>query len=189
MQGRRQSCHLFISTSIAWMPAIMKIAAFTHQGQPHVGQVSDDLLSVTPWDLPLAERELGAQGIIERQVRGDAMPATLASIALSQVQLRAPLPRPRRNVFCVGKNYYAHAKEFASSGFDSSAKAGGDIPSVPIIFTKVPESVIATGEAIRMPGPMCPPPSTMKLNWGSSSGAAARAFAPLMPCNTSGATP
>jgi 2-keto-4-pentenoate hydratase/2-oxohepta-3-ene-1,7-dioic acid hydratase in catechol pathway len=52
----------------------------------------------------------------------------------------------------VGKNYHAHAKEFANSGFDSSAKAGGDIPSVPIIFSKVPESVIATGEAIRMPG-------------------------------------
>jgi len=72
-----------ISISLACLHFIMKIAAFTHQGQPHVGQVSADLLSVTPWDLPLAERELGAQGIIERQVRGDAMPATLSSIALS----------------------------------------------------------------------------------------------------------
>ena len=51
----------------------------------------------------------------------------------------------------MGKNYHAHAKEFARSGFDSSAKAGGEIPAEPIIFTKVPECVIATGEAIEMP--------------------------------------
>jgi len=142
----------FTAITVRPVHTLMKIAAFTHQGQPHVGQVADDLQSVTPWDLPLAERELGAQSIIERQVRGDALPPVLASVPLSQVQLRAPLPRPRRNVFCVGKNYYAHAKEFANSGFDSSAKAGGDIPAVPIIFSKVPESVIATGEPIRMPG-------------------------------------
>jgi hypothetical protein len=70
---------------------------------------------------------------------------------LGTVKLTAPLPRPRRNIFCVGKNYYAHAREFAGSGFDSSAKAGGDIPSVPIIFSKVPESVIGPGDAIEIP--------------------------------------
>jgi 2-keto-4-pentenoate hydratase/2-oxohepta-3-ene-1,7-dioic acid hydratase in catechol pathway len=69
------------------------------------------------------------------------------------VQLLAPIPRPRRNIFCVGKNYHAHAKEFAGSGFDSSAKnvPGGDIPTVPIIFSKVPESVIGPLEAIQFP--------------------------------------
>jgi 2-keto-4-pentenoate hydratase/2-oxohepta-3-ene-1,7-dioic acid hydratase in catechol pathway len=129
----------------------MRIAAFTHQGQPQVGWVSDDLTTVTPWDLPLALRELGALSIVQSQVEGQALPASLPAIPMSQVHLCAPLPRPRRNIFCVGKNYYAHAKEFASSGFDSSAKAGGDIPSVPIIFTKVPESVIAPGAAIEIP--------------------------------------
>src|SRR3546814_17048360 len=42
-----------------------------------------------------------------------------------------------------------HAHEFASSVFDSSAAAGA-VPKVPIIFTKVPESVIAAGADILM---------------------------------------
>jgi 2-keto-4-pentenoate hydratase/2-oxohepta-3-ene-1,7-dioic acid hydratase in catechol pathway len=55
-------------------------------------------------------------------------------------------------VFCVGKNYRAHAQEFARSGFDSSSTVSTeDIPALPIFFTKAPESVIATGEPIRYP--------------------------------------
>ena len=61
--------------------------------------------------------------------------------------MQFPLARPRRNIFCVGKNYREHAAEFARSGFDSSA-AGGEIPAHPIIFSKVPECVIGNGEPI-----------------------------------------
>ena len=129
----------------------MKIAAFNHQGQPGVGLVSSDLKSVQPYDLSLAERELGALPIVERQAKGESLPALLPAIALADVTLRAPLPRPRRNIFCVGKNYFEHAKEFAGSGFDSSAKSGGAIPEHPIYFSKVPESVIGTGQAVEMP--------------------------------------
>jgi 2-keto-4-pentenoate hydratase/2-oxohepta-3-ene-1,7-dioic acid hydratase in catechol pathway len=80
--------------------------------------------------------------------QGKPMPPTSAPVALGAVKLIAPIPRPRRNVFCVGKNYHAHAREFAGSGCDSSAKSGGDIPAVPIYFTKVPESVIGPNEPI-----------------------------------------
>jgi 2-keto-4-pentenoate hydratase/2-oxohepta-3-ene-1,7-dioic acid hydratase in catechol pathway len=129
----------------------MRLAAYFHQGQPQVGLVGDDLLHVQSFDLPLAEREAGALPLIERLSRGEALPAPQAAVALKDVQLRAPIPHPRRNIFCVGKNYYAHAKEFAQSGFDSSAKAGGDIPSVPIIFSKVPECVVGPTDAIVIP--------------------------------------
>lgn len=61
--------------------------------------------------------------------------------------LSAPIPRPLRNVLCVGKNYRAHAKEVATSGFDSSS-GNQEIPSVPIIFTKAPSSVTAPGADI-----------------------------------------
>ena len=129
----------------------MRIAAFFHQGQPQVGLVSDDLQTVSLLDMPLADRELGALTLVDRLSRGEALPEQGAALPLADVQLRAPLPHPRRNIFCVGKNYHAHAKEFARSGFDSSAQAGGEIPAEPIIFSKVPECVIATGEAIEMP--------------------------------------
>ena len=113
--------------------------------------VSADLQHVQPFDLPAAQRESGALCIIELQALGESLPPLLPSIALSEVQMTAPLPKPRRNIFCVGKNYFAHAREFAGSGFDSSAKAGEDIPDCPIYFTKVPESVVGPGAAIMMP--------------------------------------
>ncbi len=73
-------------------------------------------------------------------------------LALSDVTIEAPIPRPFRNVMCVGKNYHEHAHEFAGSGFDSSATSKADaVPAAPIIFTKVPESVIADGMPIRYP--------------------------------------
>lgn len=43
-------------------------------------------------------------------------------------------PLAERDVLCVGKNYLEHAKEFNSSGFDSSDTV--DRPSRPVIFTK-----------------------------------------------------
>ena len=63
------------------------------------------------------------------------------------VKIHAPIPRPAKNILCVGKNYHDHAREFHASGFDASA--GKDaIPDVPIMFTKWPNSVIGPGEPI-----------------------------------------
>jgi 2-keto-4-pentenoate hydratase/2-oxohepta-3-ene-1,7-dioic acid hydratase in catechol pathway len=129
----------------------MKIAAYLDQGQPGVGIVSSDLQTVLPLQLPAADLLRGALPVIELMANGQALPPTGAPIALAALQLTAPLPRPRRNLFCVGKNYHAHAREFAGSGFDSSAQSGGEIPAVPIFFSKVPESVIGPGEAIVIP--------------------------------------
>ena len=129
----------------------MKIAAFLHEGRARAGLVSADGRSVSPVELPDAVAAFGALPLIEAQVRGEALPPTGPAIALDQVRLLAPFPRPRRNIFCVGKNYHAHAKEFAGSGFDSSAKSGGEIPAYPIIFTKVPESVVGPFDDIVMP--------------------------------------
>ena len=129
----------------------MKIAAYLDQGRPAVGIVSSDLQSVLPVDLPPEAAARGALPLVELLASGAPLPPTGAPVALGAVQLTAPIPRPRRNIFCVGKNYHAHAKEFAGSGFDSSAKTGGEIPTVPIYFTKVPESVIGPTDTIRIP--------------------------------------
>lgn len=55
---------------------------------------------------------------------------------LSDVQLAAPIPRPRKNIMCLGLNYSEHAKE--------SAEARGrqaSLPQYPVIFTKAPTTV------------------------------------------------
>lgn len=130
----------------------MKIAAYLDGSCIRVGIVSADLQSILPVELPPADAALGAQRLIELLARDETVHATGAPLALGAVQLVAPLPRPRRNIFCIGKNYHAHAREFAGSGFDSSAKSGGDIPQHPIVFTKVPECVIGPGATIAIPG-------------------------------------
>lgn len=72
-------------------------------------------------------------------------------VALDDVVMLAPIPRPRRNIFCVGKNYHEHAREFAESGFDTSQGNGAAIPDAPIIFSKVPECVVGPDAAVRLP--------------------------------------
>ncbi|MBC7603908.1 MAG: fumarylacetoacetate hydrolase family protein [Ramlibacter sp.] len=129
----------------------MKIAAYLHDGRPGAGLVSADLQSVRPIVIPGADPALGALPLIEALARGEQLPPAAEAIALASVRLTAPLPRPRRNIFCVGKNYHAHAREFAGSGFDSSAKSGGEIPAHPIIFTKVPECVVGPHDDIVLP--------------------------------------
>ena len=129
----------------------MKIAAFFHLGAPCTGLVSADGLAVQPFDIPSGLSAQGALPIVQALSRGEGLPALLAPVALGEVQLRAPLPHPRRNIFCVGKNYHAHAREFAGSGFDSSAKPGSDIPEFPIVFSKVPECVVGPFDYIDIP--------------------------------------
>ena len=65
---------------------------------------------------------------------------------LGDVQILAPMPHLIRDMVCVGKNYYAHAKEFFDSGFDATQKE--TIPSEPIIFTKAMTSLVGPNDAI-----------------------------------------
>jgi 2-keto-4-pentenoate hydratase/2-oxohepta-3-ene-1,7-dioic acid hydratase in catechol pathway len=78
--------------------------------------------------------QVGEAGII---ASGEKVPA-------SSVKLLPPING--RDILCVGKNYAEHAKEFNSSGFDSSDKV--DQPTHPVIFTKRFTSIIANGEEI-----------------------------------------
>ncbi|BFM17685.1 fumarylacetoacetate hydrolase family protein [Maricurvus nonylphenolicus] len=63
--------------------------------------------------------------------------------AYSEVKVIAPIPQPRRNILCLGKNYLDHAKEVAEK-----MQASSDAPEHPIIFTKATTSVIGPGDDI-----------------------------------------
>src|SRR5262245_45024889 len=69
----------------------------------------------------------GVTGLLERSL----------GLAASKARLEAPIPRPARNIFCLGRNYKEHA-----------AERGAEAPPHPVYFTKVPESVIAPGGKI-----------------------------------------
>jgi 2-keto-4-pentenoate hydratase/2-oxohepta-3-ene-1,7-dioic acid hydratase in catechol pathway len=80
-------------------------------------------------------------------LKGDLKPKTAGS-PLADVKVLAPIDQPRRNIFCVGKNYHEHAAEFQNSGFDSSAKNGEHAPEAPVIFTKPASTIIGPGDKI-----------------------------------------
>jgi 2-keto-4-pentenoate hydratase/2-oxohepta-3-ene-1,7-dioic acid hydratase in catechol pathway len=127
----------------------MRIATYFWGGQRQVGIVSADGASVTPLALPRLQADKGVLAIIELLAAGEAMPATGgASLPVSAVQLDAPIPQPRRNVFCVGRNYHAHAKELQASVFKDN-DANPD--TWPIVFTKVPECVVGPFDDVRVP--------------------------------------
>ncbi|MFO0100852.1 MAG: fumarylacetoacetate hydrolase family protein [Betaproteobacteria bacterium] len=98
--------------------------------------------------LPFAGCDM--QQLIEARAGGADWPATEPPLAAA-VQLLAPLPRPRRNVFCVGLNYRSHAAELAARGFNGARSADDLIPPAPVVFSKVPESVVGPGAAIEIP--------------------------------------
>jgi len=115
----------------------LKLATYQYNGKRNVGVVDMHDQTVAPLDLPEDQALQGIAGLIGI----DTQPAKGAPIPLANVRLEAPLPRPARNIFCVGKNYFDHAHEFSKSGFDSSA-AKCAVPTDPIIFSKVPDCVI-----------------------------------------------
>ena len=67
----------------------------------------------------------------------------LHSLQLSEVKLLAPIPYPKRNVLCIGKNYEEHAREIKITKISDNF-----IPENPIYFTKVASPAIATGDSI-----------------------------------------
>lgn len=81
------------------------------------------------------------------EIREQLRPTT-AGRNLADVTILAPIPRPHRNIFCVGRNYHAHAQELSASVFKDSNKQPD---AWPIVFTKVPECVIGPDETVCLP--------------------------------------
>lgn len=75
--------------------------------------------------------------------------------ALSNVRLLAPIPRPRKNIWGIGLNYAEHVEESARA-LDTTQK----MPDKPVIFSKPPTSVCASGDPI-----VRDPNMTQQLDW------------------------
>jgi 2-keto-4-pentenoate hydratase/2-oxohepta-3-ene-1,7-dioic acid hydratase in catechol pathway len=100
---------------------------------------SGQVLDFTAMDSSLPREMLGL-------IASGRIPSIAGAPVVTEARLLAPIPRTPKNVFCVGKNYHEHAKEFAGSGFDGGAK--DVVPPFPVVFSKPHTSIIATGEPI-----------------------------------------
>ncbi len=82
-----------------------------------------------------------------------------AARPLSSVRLLAPIPRPPKNVFCLGVNYKAHLEE-------SNRAANRDLdPQLPVFFTKAVTSIVAPGGPILFDESV-----TIKYDWEAELG-------------------
>jgi 2-keto-4-pentenoate hydratase/2-oxohepta-3-ene-1,7-dioic acid hydratase in catechol pathway len=123
------------------MEVFLKLITFSHNGRPTLGAWLDgsivDLSAVAPDMLTLIR--MGAEGLVRARET-----VYQAALVLSQTpRLLAPIPRPHRNVVCLGLNYAEHAKESAAArGREMQA------PDYPIFFTKATHTVIGPDEVI-----------------------------------------
>lgn len=121
----------------------MYFATYKKGGVVAIGVLSADKGSIIP--LPGTMLELLEQG----QSAIDTVEKILAKekdyplIPLSAVRLLAPIPRPRKNIFCIGKNYVEHALEF-----DKTQDVNVAVPKHPVIFSKPPTTVIGPDDKI-----------------------------------------
>lgn len=60
------------------------------------------------------------------------------AIVSSEAKLQAPIPSPRKNVLCVGRNYAEHIAEG-----DRAQKQNVGVTEHPVFFTKPPTSIVA----------------------------------------------
>ena len=105
-----------------------------------------DLSAAAP-DLPrdmLGIIALGGAGLARIKA---ALAAKPAATPLTQVKLAAPIPRPARNIFCVGKNYHEHAREFSQQRLRRLGRQGRD-PGRADHLHQAASTVIGPGEPI-----------------------------------------
>lgn len=130
----------------------MKLATLSHRDEIFVASIDSKAGAARP--LSIDGRPVTSMlELIEHAAASGRNWSEGAPIPLGEAAIMAPIPRPRRNIMCVGKNYHEHAHEFTKSGFDSSASSASDaVPKAPIIFTKMPETVVPTGTLVGYPG-------------------------------------
>ena len=125
----------------------MKFASYIANGQAGYGLLQDngDILDLHAADptLPVDLAGFIAAGepaMVSARKTEVVRPAAALRPAAS-LRLTAPIPRPGRNVFCVGRNYREHVAE----GYRAAGKET-QYPIAPQFFTKAPQTVIGPNE-------------------------------------------
>ena len=133
----------------------MRLLTYDRDGNPRLGLLLDDLVvdaaeassAVTGAPLPDdmqafiegGEPALASARQTLESLASDRTALTRVSRPLAETRLLAPIPRPRRNLVCVGLNYAEHAAE---------SRVTQGTPDDPVYFTKPPSTVIGPEAAI-----------------------------------------
>ncbi|WP_019926770.1 fumarylacetoacetate hydrolase family protein [Nocardia sp. BMG111209] len=131
----------------------MRFVTFDRDGGTHLGvHVADgDILDLTTgsggdpvFGSLLSLLDGGPDALAQARKRAEAAQIGDENVCrATDVVLRSPIPRPRKNVFCVGMNYRSHVEQ--------NARALGlpvEIPDIPLFFSKPVTAVVGPGEPI-----------------------------------------
>jgi 2-keto-4-pentenoate hydratase/2-oxohepta-3-ene-1,7-dioic acid hydratase in catechol pathway len=144
----------------------VRLVTYELDGRARVGVVGDDRTVVALDDLipgaPTAMVDViaGWAGVARRLADVDRRPVD--GVPLTKGMLLAPIPRPARNVFCVGWNYADHFRE--GKAF-RGASAPQEVPEHPALFTKNAAAVVGHDAPVRHPGP-----HSEQLDWEAELG-------------------
>jgi len=119
----------------------MKLATFTYQNQTRIGAVVDNEIvdGLANPNLPTDMIAFLEQGENAKNLLQKLVESGQHRLPLSDVQLLAPIPRPRK-FLGIGLNYADHVDE-----------TGLEKPEYPMFFTKQSSCVIGNGAAIEIP--------------------------------------
>lgn len=117
----------------------MKLVTYRKDGAEHVGALTRDGGSVVT--LPVPDMNTLIETMTLSQVRDAAEAAAGTAIPLEDVELLAPIPRPRQDIVCLGMNYMDHLKEAAQYDAGAFSKE----KPVAVYFSKRVSQAVAPG--------------------------------------------
>ena len=123
----------------------MKLVTYLENGTEKVGALTADGSAIVPLPVPDMNTLIETMTLSQLSSAVTAAEGSGASVALADVELLAPIPRPRQDVLCLGMNYKAHASEAAKYDADAFTK---EKPAA-VYFSKRVSQAVAPGGAIQ----------------------------------------
>jgi len=136
--------------------ASMRYVSYSENaGHPRPGVIEGD--AVRPFGADV--HSLDAFIALSPAERAAAVAKLGAAVPLASVKLHSPL-HPKKNVFCVGRNYLAHAEEGARVRGEKL-----DLPDVPTYFSKAPTAIAGPDQVLELSSDVSP-----KYDWEAELG-------------------
>ena len=123
----------------------MKLVTYRENGAEQVGALTKDGTAILPLPVPDMNTLIETMTLSQLSSAVIAAEGSGASVALADVELLAPIPRPRQDVLCLGMNYKAHASEAAKYDADAFTK---EKPAA-VYFSKRVSEAVAPGGVIQ----------------------------------------
>lgn len=134
----------------------MKFVSYIYDDRPDYGVLNMDESRIIPMELILKDlnKEYPKNLLKFIQIYSDSLLDEIAltmekfedsSLGIENLKITSPIPYPRRNVICLGKNYAEHAKEVKGNGIEAK------VPDYPIYFTKIADPAIGSNDEIVVP--------------------------------------